>query len=72
MTISTSPEHPFYEISAECLEDVVIGTRPLTTFEDGDMLLTGLEREDVALMTPGELAELADLVANQSTLLLGC
>lgn len=45
-----------------------IGTkRLLTIFEDGDLGLSGLSREEAASMTPAELAELAD--ANSGELL---
>ena len=39
--------------------------------EEGDMLLTGLDRKGIADMTPKQLQELADSVAGQSNILLG-
>ena len=45
--------------------------RLLTVFEEGDMLLCGLIREEIVDMTPSELGAFADMVADQSTLLLG-
>lgn len=52
--------------------DSPFGTdRLLTVFEEGDMLLCGLTRAQIADMTPSELGALADMVADQSTLLVG-
>ncbi|MBI5620794.1 hypothetical protein HY949_03385 [Candidatus Gottesmanbacteria bacterium] len=45
--------------------------RLLTVFEEGDMLLCGLSREEIAGMIPSELGAMADRLAEQSTLLLG-
>lgn len=45
--------------------------RQLTVFEEGDMPLCGLTREEIVNMTPSELGAFADMVADQSTLLLG-
>lgn len=45
--------------------------RQLTVFEEGDMLLCGLTRAGIADMTPSELDAFADMVADQSTLLVG-
>ena len=57
---------------ARKLADRPFGMRRfLSVSEEGDMLLTGLNRRTIANMTPKELKELADLTADQSNLLLG-
>ena len=45
--------------------------RPLTVFEEIDMLAAGKTREDIAGMTPESLENLADATADQSDLFIG-
>lgn len=45
--------------------------RPLTMYEEADMLAAGLERKDIAGMKPEALRELADFVVDQSKIFLG-
>jgi hypothetical protein len=52
--------------------DVPIGlNRPLTLYEEADMLAAGLCREKIADMTPEALRDLADLTVDQSEIFLG-
>lgn len=48
-----------------------IGGRPLSVFEEGDMLDAGLERDAIADMTPEDLHTQADLAVDLSELFLG-
>jgi hypothetical protein len=57
---------------AEELGDLPFGDRPLTVFEEENMLLLGMTRADISAMTPTQLAESASHVEETSTLLLGC
>jgi len=60
------------ERRARGLSDKPFGfRRRLSVTEEGDMLLTGLDRKGIADMTPKQLKELADSVAGQSNILLG-
>lgn len=45
--------------------------RPLTMYEEADMLAAGLGRKDIAGMKPEALRELADLIVDQSEIFLG-
>ncbi len=50
-----------------------IGVRkPLPVSIEADLLFTGLSREEAKNMSPKQLAELADVKAQTSELLLGC
>ena len=77
MTRKSQQEHgvqPGYmsERRARGLSEKPFGfRRRLSVTEEGDMLLTGLDRKGIADMTPKQLRELADSVAGQSNLLLG-
>ncbi len=46
-------------------------TRPLTVFEEIDMLAAGKTREEVTGMTPEALENIADTIAGQSDLFIG-
>jgi hypothetical protein len=52
--------------------DLPIGLqRPLTLYEEADMLAAGLDRKRIADMTPEALQNLADLIVAQSEIFLG-
>lgn len=52
-------------------QELLIGTRELTPVEQADRLLCGLSPEDVAEMTPEQLAELAYFTERRSNILIG-
>ncbi len=45
--------------------------RPLSVFEEADMLACGLPRKKIADMTPEALEELADFTVDQSKIFVG-
>jgi len=51
--------------------NIPFGDRLLSVFEEADMFICGLTREQVAGMTPESLEQLADHVAETSDILLG-
>lgn len=58
--------------AARRVDHFKIGDRKLTPFEEGDALLVGLSRDELAKMTPKKLRSLADSPGTDTNLLLGC
>jgi hypothetical protein len=52
-------------------ENIPFGDRSLSVFEEADMLICGLSREQIANMTPEALEQMADHVVETSWILLG-